>query len=210
VSRAKNIKVDGSGLESSLKSSSSARLLDLQWLQLKHDERFHKEIYALSVADRLKHFALHMAKYVGYVATSIDSEDRTLFERALVDTFIISLACANTLMIDLEKVLDCGEGVAADELREFGRELLGRIPGNGADSTVFLKLMAHYTGRLAKACESLDHIESYPFREAISAAVLDLFRLVLAEGAAMNFDLVDKAAMRLKEVESKDIFYRYL
>ncbi len=49
------------------------QLLAMQWAQLQHDERYHKEITLLSVADRMKHFALHMAKYLGYFAETLDS-----------------------------------------------------------------------------------------------------------------------------------------
>src|SRR5260221_5150544 len=99
------------------------QLLALQWSQLKHDELYHKEITLLPVADRMKHFALHMAKYLGYFAEAMDS-DSDRFERTLVDAFIIALAAANTLSLDLGKVLQVE--TAALNFQAFAAELAMR------------------------------------------------------------------------------------
>lgn len=43
----------------------------------------------------------------------------------------------------------------------------------------------------------------------MSSALLDLFRLILAKGAALELDLVEKRHERLKEIESGNIFNNY-
>jgi hypothetical protein len=181
-------------------------LLALQWNQLNHDERYHKDIVRLAVADRMKHFALHVAKYVGYFAEAIDSEDSALFERTLVDAFIISLASANTLNLDLGHALS-GQAVAGS-LATLRVELAAKFFPSGADAMRFLKELARRSSRLAKACESLDHVESYPFREAMLSSVIDIFKLLFAESSVLGVDLVEKMKSRFQDTEPKNIFHR--
>ena len=50
--------------------SVSDHLLTLQWAQLKHDEAYHKDIVILPLAQRMKHMALHSAKYTAYFLTA--------------------------------------------------------------------------------------------------------------------------------------------
>jgi hypothetical protein len=79
-------------------------LLELQWMQLTHDERYHKDVVILPLGERVKHMALHMAKYVGYLA-ELEGDDPDRVARILTDAFIITLATANTLNQDLGRDL---------------------------------------------------------------------------------------------------------
>jgi hypothetical protein len=157
----------------------------------------------------MKHFALHMVKYLGYFAEATDLGDNGRFERTLVDAFIIALASANTLNLDLGKALGSQGNTASANFRAFGVELATQCSPRSEDKIWFLKQFARHCGRLAKACESLDHVESYPFRESMLASVLDMFKLFVAEGTAHQIDLVKAAKERLRSVETKNIFYSY-
>lgn len=185
-------------------------LLALQWNQLNHDERYHKEIVLLPVADRMKHFALHMAKYVGYFAEALDLDENALFERTLIDAFIISLASANTLNLDLGKALVGEESAPSESVEKLGLRLARQADLLPEDRETFLKRFARCSGRLAKACESLDHVESHPFRESMLSAVLDLSRLVMAESSLAKLALVERARTRHQDIEPKNIFHPYL
>lgn len=46
--------------------TAAQRLYDLQIVQLEHDESYHKDVVIMPLAERVKHMALHNAKYVGY------------------------------------------------------------------------------------------------------------------------------------------------
>jgi hypothetical protein len=85
--------------------SVSDHLLTLQWAQLKHDEAYHKDIVILPLAQRMKHMALHSAKYTAYFLTAVDDGDEARFQRTLTDAFIICLAVANTLNQNLGREL---------------------------------------------------------------------------------------------------------
>src|ERR1700748_777589 len=80
---------------------SSADLARLQSEQHKHDLRNHFDIISLHKTDRLKHYGLHFAKYVGRLAR--ESAEAKPIERTLVDAFLVSLSAANTLHQDLSK-----------------------------------------------------------------------------------------------------------
>ena len=179
------------------------RLSEIQWMQLKHDERYHKEITVLPVADRMKHFALHFAKYLGYFSEAIDSENSLLYERALTDAFIISVASANTLNLDLHAALKTGETGFSERGENTDLPLAPCV----GEPMSFLKQVARHCGRLAKSCESLDHVEAYPFREQMASSILELFRLVVAESSVREIDLAETAKTRLDAIESKSIFH---
>jgi hypothetical protein len=111
-----------------LASAAASRLYDLQVEQLAHDESFHKDVVILPLADRIKHMALHNAKYVGYLLDAIDAGDDGV-QAVLTDAFIITLATANTLNQDLGRALEGAGGQDAD-LKSLGASLvdnLGRL-----------------------------------------------------------------------------------
>jgi len=177
-------------------------LLDLQWTQLSHDERYHKDVVILPLGERVKHMALHMAKYVGYVA-EIEGDDPERVARVLTDAFIITLATANALNQDLARDLDAPS--RGFDLTGAGQQL-ARDLGTTNDVSGLLRAFARHAGALAKACESLDHIERFPFRKAMQESNLALFKLVIAAAAAWSLDLGALYAARLRVVEERSIF----
>lgn len=181
----------------------TAPLLDLQWTQLSHDERYHKDVVLLPLGERVKHMALHMAKYVGYLA-EIDGDDSDRVSRILTDAFIITLATANTLNQDLGRDLGATNGSGFD-LSTIGHELAGKL-GNINDVAGLFRAFARHAGTLAKACESLDHMEPFPFRNAMRESNLALFKLVVAAAAVRSLDLTALYAARLRVVEERSIF----
>jgi hypothetical protein len=182
--------------------SAAAILFEMQVEQFKHDELYHREIARLTVKERLTHMALHFAKYVGYLS-HIDSDDR--LNRVIVDTFIIALSSANTLNFKVAERLPVN---AADfsSLRELG-SALENSGTSGRDSTSMLRALARPVGHMAKACEAMDHIEAFPFREEISAAVVEIFSFALVAASQSEIDIVNETRSRLRKVKEKSIFH---
>jgi len=87
-------------------------------MQLAHDERYHKDVVILPLGERVKHMALHMAKYVGYLA-EIEGDDPERVARILTDAFIITLATANALNQDLGR--DLGDIADGADLERLGQ-----------------------------------------------------------------------------------------
>ncbi len=183
------------------------QLLALQWAQLTHDRVYHADIVLLPVGQRMKHFALHMAKYVGHIAEAMENEDESLLQHTLIDAFIISLASANTLQLDLGKALSSRCDSSIDNLQKIGEQLASELGRLESDANWLLLTMGRYTGRLAKACESLDHVEDYPFRATMLDSTRAIFEVVLIEASLRGLDLREKAAERTHNIELKNLFH---
>jgi hypothetical protein len=181
------------------------QLLALQWTQLKHDEAYHKDVVVLPLAQRIKHMALHNAKYTAYLFEVAESGDDARLTRTLTDAFIISLAVANTLNQDLGREL--GEAaVAATSLRTFGSAMTMELARSDADPLWLVRAFARHNGQLAKACESWDHLESVPFRDVMRTCNVAILKAVLVEGSARGLDLAEAYKVRIREVETRSIF----
>lgn len=168
--------------------ASSDRLASLDWpaiqfAQFEHDEKYHPEISRLPVQDRLRHMTLHFAKYAGRLS---DEPTDAEFERLAIDTLIIGVSCANTLNIDLSKA---GDAISPNHSDEFARRL-----------TVC-------AGRMASACERLDHLEDFPFRPTLAEQVLQVISASLGVFCSNGWSPVEKMRERLAPVKAKKLFH---
>jgi len=183
------------------------QVLALQWAQLRHDQFYHSDILVLPIGQRVKHFALHMAKYVGHIAEVVENDDDNLLEATLIDAFIICLACANALQLNLGEVLSSRSRPLARNLQSLGRQLADGLKVPNSDTGWLLRTMARCVGRLAKACESLDHIEDYPFRATMLDSTRSLVEVILAAACLRGIAVTEKAATRIQSMEAKHIFH---
>jgi hypothetical protein len=117
---------------------SDADMLRLQQDQYRHDRRNHTDILHLSKNDRLKHYGLHFAKYVGRLARG--PAEPISYERTIVDTVLVALSAANTLHQRLTT-----PAVLTKEARQIDP----------------LRTYADAAGRFADACEKIDHLEEF-------------------------------------------------
>ena len=183
------------------------QFLKLQWTQLKHDEAYHKDVVIMPLAERIKHMALHNAKYTAYLFDAADTGNEARLTEVLTDAFIIVLASANTLNQDIG--VDLGEGTESpSSLLAFGSNLEKDLRRNAADALWLVRTFARHSGRLAKVCESWDHLESVAFRDEMKSCNLDLLKAVLAEASARGFDLAEAYKSRIRQVETRSIVDR--
>ena len=181
--------------------------LRLQWAQLKHDEAYHKDVVIMPLAQRIKHMALHNAKYTAYLFEAVDEGNDAKLTKTLTDAFAIVLASANTLNQDIGVDL----GAAAEKAPSFqslGASLAEDAGRGDADQYWLVRNFARHTGRLAKACESWDHLESISFRDEMKRCNLELLKAILAEAAARQLDLAESYKSRMRQVEGRSIFDR--
>jgi hypothetical protein len=177
-------------------------LLELQWLQLRHDQTYHADILALTTQNRVKHMTLHFAKYVGAIAATGDDEGLQI-ERPLVDAFIISLATANALNVNLRNAM----GIDERGLKQVGNQWAMALGRPRRDSHYWLlRLLAEQTGRMAKCCESLDHLEQGDFGRALADALVNIVKVIVAEASVRGLDLPRLRARRLSGIEGKNLF----
>ncbi len=175
-------------------------LRNLQARQREHDVRAHPDIYYLPYADRMKHLTFHVSKYAGRLAKGELAQAD--FNRTLVDTFIITLSAAEVLRIDFAEVLNKWTKVAdQSDLIGLGHALCeGDCKPHVLQDWYFRKL-ADVAGKMAKACESLDHMEPIPYRDILSEAVVDLCRATIAVSSLVSLDLTMAVGQRWEFIE---------
>ncbi|HXI05034.1 MAG TPA: hypothetical protein VNJ49_01700 [Bradyrhizobium sp.] len=156
--------------------------LRLQREQYAHDQRNHADILHLSKNDRLKHYGLHFAKYVGRLARGT-TESKSV-ERTVIDTFLVCLSAANTLHQELNKLPVCQ---------------LSHQPTNDP-----VYVLADAAGRFADACEKIDHLEEFlPIAKQANA---DVIRWVVSIAAERSIDIEPALKSRRKELAARQFY----
>jgi hypothetical protein len=189
-------------------TGAAAQLFELQIEQLRHDEKYHKEIARLTVQHRLNHMALHLAKYLGVIASAAGSDpEAQSLARAIVDSLIITLSTANILNLRIsERLIERGK-VYTDisALALHFAEQLERV-----DPASLVHAMAIPVGRMAGACEKADHLEAFPFRETLIDCVVEIAKVLLAAMAVARIDPAPAIRTRLQSVKERSIFHGHM
>lgn len=157
--------------------------LAMQQAQFKHDQRNHSDIVCLPKPDRLKHYGLHFAKYVGRFARGDDeliSKNRTL-----VDMLLVCLSTANCLHQHLDK--SDVRSLASHEKKY--------------DS---LRTIADAAGRFADACEKIDHMED--FLTIARNANIDVLNWTLDCASECGLDINEAIIQRRKELVARQFY----
>jgi hypothetical protein len=160
---------------------STSELLRFQREQHHHDKRNHADILSLSKADRLKHYGLHFAKYVGRLARGRDEVKSV--ERTIVDTFLVGLSAANTL-----------------------HQHLGQAEIQITSAAQFdpVYQLADAAGRFADACEKIDHLEE--FVSIAKNANIDVLAWVMEYAGERGLDLDSATQERRKELAARQFY----
>ena len=157
-------------------------LAELQRAQYAHDMRNHFDILSLNKSDRLKHYGLHFAKYVGRLARG--NEESKPIERTLVDGVLVSLSAANTLHQDLSKE-DFSSAATARQVDP-------------------LRLFADAAGRFADACEKIDHMEE--FIPIARKANWDIMSWFVQSASERKLSLTSELEKRRKELGDRHFY----
>lgn len=181
-------------------------MLDLQREQFEHDERFHKEILRLNIHARLNHMALHFCKYTGQFAAVCASGDAELRSRTIIDSFIISLCSANVLNLNLTEYVAPALGLTAT-FRDIGLHLANRLyPEARLDDSWLLLTHAIHSGKMAKACEKIDHLEAFPFRDELNDSVIKICQIAIVAAIANNIDILSSIRGRRTSIRQRNSF----
>jgi hypothetical protein len=157
-------------------------LLRLQREQYAHDQRNHSDILHLSKTDRLKHYGLHFAKYVGRLARG-DEEPKSV-ERTVVDTFLVCLSAANTLHQELSSIS------------------IDQLPHQAKNDPIYI--LADAAGRFADACEKIDHMEEFiPIARRANA---DVVRWIMNIALERSIDIEPATKARRKELAARQFY----
>jgi hypothetical protein len=174
-------------------------LFELQVEQHEHDEKYHREIARLSVHQRLNHMALHFAKYAGKIASS--SEPASPLP-VYVDALIIAISTANILNAELWDLLE-QQDREYPGLLAFGRALAVNSEVDAADHSALVRKTTIAAGRIAAACEKIDHLEEISFRAEIRAGLAQISALSLAYISLQGIDPAHAVRQRLTQVKGR-------
>ena len=174
-------------------------LFEMQVEQHDHDERYHREIARLSLHQRLNHMALHFAKYAGKAASARDLRETV---PVYVDVLIIALSSANILNVELWDAME-PKNREFPGLLAFGRTLASDMPAQMQDRDLLLKETVIASGRMASACEKIDHLEDISFRREIGASIAKLGGISLAVISHHGLDPVQAVRERLSDVKRR-------
>jgi hypothetical protein len=157
-------------------------LLRFQRDQYNHDRRNHTDILNLPKNDRLKHYGLHFAKYVGRLARG--AEEPKSVERTVVDTFLVCLSAANTLHQEFNSI-----------------HFTAQTRAHQVDPVYVL---ADAAGRFADACEKIDHVEEFiPLAQQANADVMQWVMTITSE---RQINLEPAMRLRRKELAARQFY----
>ncbi|KPM64431.1 hypothetical protein HB4184_09305 [Pseudomonas putida] len=188
------------------------KLKKLQWKQLQHDEKYHKEICVLKVQERMTHMTLHLSKYSSKLVDSAAFEHKEKLFAALVDTLIIVFSSANIFGRPLSNFAIPEHLKNTRDITELSRLFLSDIEPNHLPPLLNIAIkINNATGLMCKTVESLDHLEEFSFRGNLLDCLATIFQLSLAMACHLgNDDIEEDIANRLYFVESKHMFFEEL
>ncbi|WP_349971933.1 hypothetical protein [Pseudomonas caspiana] len=189
-----------------------SQLEEMQWKQLQHDEAYHKEIWLLTVQQRITHMTLHMSKYSSKLTIAAFERDSETLKKTAIDALIIAFSCANIFSKLLSKFA-LPESFSSQESIDSAAEKIFHsydFYSSDPDTKITLEILG-CTGRMCKLVESLDHLETLEYREGILDNIASIFKALLALCYSSDMrDIPEKIANRLYEVESKNYFFNKL
>lgn len=157
----------------------SELLLDWQKDQYEHDMRNHFDILSLHKEERLKHYAMHFAKYAGRLARGNNEEKST--ERTFVDAILVCLSAANTLHQKLS------------------------YSANRTNDSILIRL-TDAAGRFNDAAEKIDHLE--PFVDIARESNQDILDTLLDFAVSKAVDVEKTLQARRLELRDRQFFIR--
>lgn len=160
----------------------ASTLMRLQAEQFRHDQRNHSDIICLAKVDRLKHYGLHYAKYVGRL---FRLNEAITVQRTVTDTALVCLSAANTLHQRIDQ-------------HDYKSQVL--------DRSELLARFADASGRFADACEKIDHLEN--FLDQAKTANIDVMDWVVQQAAVLQLDLVSVIGTRRRELADRAFFIK--
>ncbi|WP_172297756.1 hypothetical protein [Pseudoruegeria sp. HB172150] len=152
--------------------------LEAQKAQHEHDLRNHFDILSLHKVDRLKHYGLHFAKYVGRLARG-NLEEKP-YSVTLTDAYLVCLSAANTLHQRLEH-------------------------NSSLDQKEFLDF-ASSAGRFCDACEKVDHLEE--FVQLARTSNQEVMEYLISASSCAGIDVNELAKNRRLELRDRHFYIR--
>lgn len=189
-----------------------------QAAQRDHDVMFHRDIFYMDQADRLKHVCLHYSKYSrrlaellldGQVQQHIHEKyttQRKVIDKTITDSFIMTL--------NLLEIFNINYPYGRNTIPEIQQTLMKKLPeftehftNKTRDETIvnFLLKYVSISGYLSKVAEELDHLFMEVHRDAVVEQVIKMMHLHMIVAKIFNVELWIAVPNRWNEIEKKRI-----
>ena len=167
--------------------------MELQYFQELHDRRYHLDIYAKPLCQRVAHLHQHLVKY------SVNEMKQT---QTFHDTLACLLSMSNAINVNLTNAYATRhQGVFSLE------DLLPIYHDSYIDERYRQKL-----AEIAKLLEGTDHTEPVNFRERLTEYLLDLF-VIIAQKFTRAEHSVNEVVLsyirRIFEIKQRNMFFPF-
>jgi len=189
-----------------------SQLEELQWKQLQHDEKYHKDIWLLPVQQRITHMVLHLAKYNAQLSVAAFENNSDAFKKSIVDSLIIIISACNIFNSRIFDIALSDSEKECSDIRDLVKTIISSQPNDTRNDLYYLShQMTLHIGKMCKATESLDHLESYPFRQSLIESLGKVFRTAITSLYSItDEDIQSIFSKRLIGVEKKNMFFSRL
>lgn len=189
-----------------------SQLEEIQWKQLQHDETYHKDIWLLTVQQRITHMVLHLSKYSSKLTIAAFKEDSEVLQKTVIDALIIVFSSSNIFNKLLCEIALSPLEADATEINKLAEYLYKSQKFDHFNPATSLSLsVLEQTGKMCKVVESLDHLESVEFRGSIIDSLISLFRNLLAFAYYIGIDdIALRIGNRLFQVEKNNPYFKRL
>jgi hypothetical protein len=157
-------------------------LRGFQISQQTHDLKNHFEIISMSKSDRLKHYGLHFAKYVGRLYRG--GKEKKTITRTLTDAFLIALSSANTLNINASENIVIDDVIALD-----------------------FEYFADWVGVYCDGCEKIDHFEES--RVMLVESNQKIINWIMSSSMMIQYDLSASTLARRDELARRLVYNEF-
>ncbi|WP_048765341.1 hypothetical protein [Acinetobacter sp. 243_ASPC] len=193
-------------------------LKNLEYKQLQHDDRYHKDIWVLSTQGKVRHMAAHIGKYSSQVLSAVrNGQDEERIKNKVIDSLIINLSYANIFLCLISEHLEkknTSDQATLDELIQSVGQLYIEQKRYEGRSDCGLELAMDFcvlSGEILKTVESMDHMEIHPYRESFNEYSLSIFKIL--SGLCKKYEINDiamKIEDRLLAVEKRNPYFSRL
>jgi len=187
-----------------------SQLEELQWKQLQHDEMYHKDIWILTVQQRITHMALHLSKYSAKITRAAFEKNDAVMSKTIIDSLIITFSSANIFDVLLGDIAFTDIDESTYDIKSISKQTYNSLVSNDDNALISLALnILDNTGRMCKTVESLDHLENISFRENLITCLVQLLKNLLGFCYALGIeDIPEQICERLYAVERRKSFFK--
>lgn len=167
----------------------------LQALQIAHDRDYSRDIMGMTAENRLTHYALHQGKYVARLVDFDPRDPKFTFNRIVTDSFVVMLATANALQLDLQQAV-------GDK-----PPLTFSVKTPQALGFTLLQSQANMASALIEYVPPQKRRRHKIFQARMSEATIGFCRVLGGVAMGLNLDMANLVHERLEKRASGNLFH---